>query len=462
MGTIDSMKSVLTQSAIDALCEKYYIPDAGHPELPGHNDRIHNSPIDILPYFQINLSQLSVIAAAKILHQTYVSKWDVLNESVLDEPNLFAEFNVRAARQTCLGAEVRMCIEHVHRGKKRLEGKCGMQANLLKERDADVADLKARLSLKEVEAAEAIRLRGQIANVEAAEAARAGELESLKEQNADLESAAVAKDSEIAKLTQDLSSLQLSCDDLSIKASTLECEKDKLVDQVSVLETTCSGLRDEVSGYKLFKEQIEAVQDVQVKALSNRVSELDANLMGMALHLDEEFYPRYLTTISGGRRILSRGLKLVVIKCLQSPEYLSTLGGAIGRTIDKGMQDVVYALRAVEFPLLSQLASHKDARISDIMDLFRLEGPASKALEVSQLQPSLEQLMLLILRLEDQVVIGETSLSFGLDVGNARVQRLKANAASRQLSISDALVPLIEPLSAENLIGKASTSGVPT
>ncbi|GKA14803.1 hypothetical protein Tco_0694449, partial [Tanacetum coccineum] len=267
---------------------------------------------------------------------------------------------------------------------------------------------KARLSLKEVEAAEAIRLRGQIANVEAAKAARAGELESLKEQNADLESAAVAKDSDIAKLTQDLSSLHLSCDDLSIKASTLECEKDKLVDQVSVLETTCSGLRDEVSGYKLFKEQIEAVQDVQVKALSNRVSELDANLMGMALHLDEEFYPRYLTTISGGRRILSRGLRLVA-------DYI----------------DVVYALRAVEFPLLSQLAFHKDIRISDIMDLFRLEGPASKALEVSHLQPSPEQLMLLIHRLEDQVVIGETSLSFGLDVGNARIQRLKANAASR-------------------------------
>ncbi|GKB87597.1 hypothetical protein Tco_0959869, partial [Tanacetum coccineum] len=39
--------------------------------------------------------------------------------------------------------------------------------------------------------------------------------------------------------------------------------------------------------------------------------------------------------------------------------------------------------------------------------------------------------------------------------------RLRGNAGSRQLSIYDALVPLIEPLSTENLVGEASTFGVP-
>ncbi|GKA96972.1 hypothetical protein Tco_0824866 [Tanacetum coccineum] len=92
MGTIDSMKSVLTLSALDALCEKYHIPDVVYPELPGRKDRICNSStgkidvysrffdfanyriplsqflVDILAYFRINLSQLSVIAAAKVSH----------------------------------------------------------------------------------------------------------------------------------------------------------------------------------------------------------------------------------------------------------------------------------------------------------------------------------------------------------------------------------------------------------
>ncbi|GKA64008.1 hypothetical protein Tco_0763614 [Tanacetum coccineum] len=62
---------------------------------------------------------------------------------------------------------------------------------------------------------------------------------------------------------------------------------------------------------------------------------------------------------------------------------------------------------------------------------------------------------------EDQVVIGETSLSFSLDVIHACVQRIQGDAASRRLSLSDSMVPLTEPLSAENLTGEASTSGVP-
>ncbi|GKB99043.1 hypothetical protein Tco_0985180 [Tanacetum coccineum] len=244
-------------------------------------------------------------------HQTYIPKWNVTNDSALDDPNvcrgvidhlaplalfsqlrsmdygqLFVEFNVRAALQTCLSSEVRLRLEHELRGRKKFKDKCAMQAGWLKERDAEIANLKVQLSLKEAQAAEVILLCGNIATVEAAEVAQASELEGLKERNTALKG-------------QDLSNLQLSCDELSIKASSLDFEKDTLVDQVSKLEGTCSELSDEVSGYKLFKEQIEAVQDVQVMVLSDRVSELDANLIGMALHLDEEFYHRYLTTITG-------------------------------------------------------------------------------------------------------------------------------------------------------------------
>nr|GEU55629.1 transposase (putative), gypsy type [Tanacetum cinerariifolium] len=665
------MKSILTQSALDALCEKFHIPDIVHLELPKPNDKIRNSPtgkigvysrffdfanyriplsqflIDILGYFQINLSQLSVIAAAKISHfkilcrvhgyvptvetdlfafihhanatkvrtgerevregevpllkltrgrvvplasvndQGGVDVQGVVNEEggdaaelfeqgtlnvevgvtaaamvpfvtsyvtpmpereeggrtnsvtgpnlrtqragerssmppppvlttdvattiianatsaplprastelvphsifkdsastneadqdvagpshptgtklstdsifvsqdlrSMDYEQIFVEFNIGVARQTCLSSEVRLRLEHELRGKKKFEDKCAMQAGWLKEMDAEIASLKVQLSLKEAETAEAIRLHGQIANVEVAEAARVNELNDLKERNAALEgqvaaleSAAASKDAklassnaQVAKITQDLSNLQLSCDELSIKAASLESEKDKLIDE------------------------IEAVQDEQVKVLSDKVVGLDADLMGMALHLDEEFYPRYLTTIVGRRWILSCGLRLVVIKCLQSLEYLAALGWAIGRAIDKGMQDglaagidhekarwgltevaaynpaaeanyvvAMNALRAVYFPLIAQLASHKDASVSDLIDLLRLKGPVAETPEASQLQPSPDQLMLPIHRLEDQ------------------------------LSIFDALVPLIEPLSAENLVGEASTSGVP-
>ncbi|GKF56336.1 hypothetical protein Tco_0166676 [Tanacetum coccineum] len=83
-------------------------------------------------------------------------------------------------------------------------------------------------------------------------------------------------------------------------------------------------------------------------------------------------------------------------------------------------------------------------------------------------RPEEDLLMLLYFRCECppghefpyQVVIGETSLSFSLDVVHARVQRIRGDAASHRLSLSDSMITLIEPLSAENLVGEASTSGV--
>ncbi|GKE69966.1 hypothetical protein Tco_1528038, partial [Tanacetum coccineum] len=198
------------------------------------------------------------------------------------------------------------------------------------------------------------------------------------------------------------------------KASSLEFEKDKLIDQV------------------------EAVQDVQVKVLSDRIAELDANLMGMTLHLDEEFYPWYLTTIAGRRRILSRGIKLAIMKCLQSSQYMAAFGGAIGRDINKGMQDG-----------LAAGIDHGEAGRS--LAEVAAYNPTAKAEYVDALNA---------LRV-DQVVIGVTSLSFSMDIADDRVKRLKANVASWQLLISDALVPIIEPLSTKNLVGEASTSMVP-
>nr|GEV51184.1 transposase (putative), gypsy type [Tanacetum cinerariifolium] len=266
-----------------------------------------------------------------------------------------------AARQTCLSSMVRLRLEHELRGRRKFKDKCAMQAGWLKERDVNITNLKAQLSLKEAKAAEAICLRGQIATVEAAKATRASELEGLKEQNAALDGQAAALESTV-----------LSCDELSIKASSLEFQKDKLVYQVSKLEDTCSELRDEVSGYKLFKEQIEVVHDVQVKVLSDRVAELDANLMRMALHLDEEFYPCFFDYHSWSKGGLAAGIDhgkvgrgltdVATYDPFAEANYISTMS----------------AFRAVNFPILAQLKSYKDANIADIMGLLHLEvGEAS-------------------------------------------------------------------------------------
>ncbi|GKB46430.1 hypothetical protein Tco_0897183 [Tanacetum coccineum] len=99
---------------------------------------------------------------SETLHRIYVPKWNVTNDSVLDDPyvcrdlmdrlappalflqlramdydQLYSEFNVGAARQVCLGVEARMRAEHTLEKKDRLEDKCSEQVVLLSERDAN-------------------------------------------------------------------------------------------------------------------------------------------------------------------------------------------------------------------------------------------------------------------------------------------------------------------------------------
>ncbi|GKB37422.1 hypothetical protein Tco_0882364, partial [Tanacetum coccineum] len=59
-------------------------------------------------------------------------------------------------------------------------------------------------------------------------------------------------------------------------------------------------------------------------------------------------------------------------------------------------------------------------------------------------------------------VIRETSLSFALDVTHSCVQRLKRDVAACRLSVTDAMILLLEPLSVRSLTGEANTSMVPS
>ncbi|GJT60845.1 hypothetical protein Tco_1004378 [Tanacetum coccineum] len=61
---------------------------------------------------------------------------------------------------------------------------------------------------------------------------------------------------------------------------------------------------------------------------------------------------------------------------------------------------------------------------------------------------------------EDDVVLGETSLSFSLQVVHSRVQRVRGEIMEKRLSLTDVVVPLAEPLSSKSLIGEASTSAI--
>ncbi|GJX83442.1 gypsy type transposase [Tanacetum coccineum] len=427
------------------------------------------------------------------LYEVFILFWNIPNDSLLDNldasrefidhlappvlfaqirdmyyEELFTEFSVGTARQACLSAEVRMRTEYCLSERRRLESECEKQAILLKSRDEEVENIKAQLLLKEAEAAEAIRLRTQVSAFEAGEKVHVDELNTLKQKNVALEDEKSSLNGKVAELQSLVSVKDRELKDVDVTVTSLKSQNDGLADQVRALETTCSGLHERLSGYENLTERLEEFQNAELKVMNERVEKLDADLAEMACHLEEKFYPHLLTTISDQRWLLTHGLKLVLIKCLNSPEYPTALGAAISRSIEKGMQDGITAginhgrtgrrladivaynpsveedfnsalqeIREVDFHLLSELKSHKDASIEDVMNLLRLEGPLADAPGMDSLQPDVEQLRIPIYSSEDQVVLGVTSLSFSLGISYSRVERIRANIAAERSALLD-------------------------
>ncbi|GJX17052.1 hypothetical protein Tco_0217884, partial [Tanacetum coccineum] len=342
-----------------------------------------------------------------------------------------------------------MRAEYNIKEKRRLKYVVDDQAEVLKVKEEEVKDLKAQLLLKEAEAAEAIRLH--------------------------LSASVKVREQEDAAL--------------DVVVTTVKLQNDRLVDHVHELEISSAKLREKVAVYENCMSQLEKFQDEQMKEVNDKFDKLDVDVIEMALHLNERFYPHLLTTIARRRWLLTHGIKLAIAKCLHSPEYLSALGAAISRAIEKGMQDglaagithgregrvlsdvaafnpsaesdyisALHELQDVNFSLLAELKSNKDASIETLMNILRLEELAER-LGLQESQPHEDQLMVPIHHSLDQTVVGATSLSFSLDVSRNRVQKIRYNIANHRSALHDVFVSIVEPWSSVALEGMESTFG---
>ncbi|GJZ11958.1 hypothetical protein Tco_0546717 [Tanacetum coccineum] len=440
----------------------------------------------------------TVVSPDTDIQKVYVPQWSVTNGSRLDDgrtcremvdefapPRFFAsirgmehdqifiEFNVGAARQMSLSAEVRMRAEFNIREKRRLSVVVEEKNLLLKSRDEEVANLKAQLLVKE---AEAIRLHDEV--------------QTLADRNIVLEREKGELDIKVADLVATVKVREQEVADLDAMVISVKFHNDNLTDQVHKLEASSAVLQDKVMAYDNFIGQLEKFQDDRIREMNEKFNKLDTNLVELALHLEERFYPHLLTTISGRRWLLTHGLELAISKCLKSTEYLSSLGAVIGKAVEKGMQEGLSAgithgavgrvltdvaaynpsakadylaalqrLQSVNFSLISELKSNKDASIDTIMNLLRLEDSLTERLTLAESQPHVDQLMVPIHHSPDQTVVGATSLSLSLDVSQNRVRRIKENIANDRSAFRDVFVSLAEPLSIAALEGTAGTSG---
>ncbi|GJV03336.1 hypothetical protein Tco_1336905 [Tanacetum coccineum] len=393
----------------------------------------------------------------------YVPKWNITNDSLLDDAfsfrtlvdrvappaffsdlrtmgydQLFTKFNVGAARQICLGSEVRSHTEHELELKEKLRAKYDARGKLLEERDLEILELKSKLAEKETKAAEAIRLRDQVSLLSGEKSALTTEVFMLKVTIAQKDYDISLLDSHATSLASGLENVKVACTEAGDKIISLTSKRDRLISEVSSLH----------AGFQDFKKKIEVQQEEQAQELYNRVAELEAHVMDVSSRLEGEFYPTYLTTLAGRRWLLAHGVQLALLKCLKSSEYQGILGHALGRAIDFGMQaglevghkhgsagrslsvvdaynpeaakanyiDTVKALEDVDFLLVNLLKSKKDAGMDEVLDCFLLDGPAADLPEAMHLQSCLEQLTVPIHHAGDKTIIGETSLEIILNL----------------------------------------------
>nr|GFA46933.1 hypothetical protein [Tanacetum cinerariifolium] len=244
-------------------------------------------------------------------------------------------------------------------------------AELLKVSDGEIENLKAQLLLKEAEAAKAIRLRAEVFKFEAIEKSLQGEVGVLRDHSATLEKEKNELSVKVTDLSASVKVREKEVTDLDAQVTAVRLHNDNLVGSVHELEISFAGLQEQVA---------------------------------MAFHLEDNFYPHLLTTIFGRRWLLTHGMELAIVKCLNSTEYLSALGAAISKAVKKGMQEGLSAgithgaegrkladvaaydpfaeadylsalqrLQNVNFSLIAELKSNKDASVDTIMNLLRLD-----------------------------------------------------------------------------------------
>ncbi|GKA67686.1 hypothetical protein Tco_0767603 [Tanacetum coccineum] len=408
----------------------------------------------------------TVIDPESDLQKVYVPRWSVTNGSRLDDGRVLA-------RQVSLSAEVRMRAEYNIKEKRKLKTIVDEQADLLKVREGEINSLRAQLLLKEVEAVEAIHLRAEASSFAATEKSLWDEVNALNGRNLILEKERDALDIKVTDLETVIVSKERELSDSNAQLTCIKSQNDNLANE----KLLPLGSKKKVTTYENCMEQLEKFQDERMKIISDKLEKLDTDLVEMALHLEEKFYP-HLIVIVGRRWLLTHRMELATVKCLHSTEYLSAHGEAISKSIEKGMQDglavrithgqegrvltdvvaynpstevdyisVLQQLQRVNFSLLAELKSNKDVSVETIMKILRLEESLAERLGLTGSQPRVDQLMVPIHHSPNQHVVGASALSLSLGVSSSRVRRIKENISHHRSALRDVFVPLSEPLS---------------
>ncbi|GJY60516.1 hypothetical protein Tco_0461173 [Tanacetum coccineum] len=257
----------------------------------------------------------------------------------MEHEQLFTEFNVSTARNLSLSSEVRMRAEYNILEKRKWRTLAEEKNTLLEAKDKEIEDLKSQLLRAREESAEVTQLRAQVSGLEATENSLRGEVASAKDRNTLLEQECDSLKLKVTGLESAIVDKDHKLSELGASSSSLKSQNQSLVDQVHELEVSSTDLREKLEMYEGLLKRLEEYQDKLMEPLRTRLAEIDTDFTRCCMRFQENFHPHLLNVIAGRRWLLTHGMKLLMVKCLNSNEYMEALGHAFGRAIEKGMQE---------------------------------------------------------------------------------------------------------------------------
>nr|GEU70949.1 hypothetical protein [Tanacetum cinerariifolium] len=165
-------------------------------------------------------------------------------------------------------------------------------------------------------------------------------------------------------------------------------------------------------------------QEIQDDKVEKHCSEMDARLDALSIDFFKELYPHMLTVIAGRRWAIGRGLRLAVMKCTKSIELRQTFAG-IAKGMSEGLAhgiehgkaglglevveaydpeannkylQALHELKDLNYPIVDQLESLKDAPMEAIMASLHLESDSEEDAPkwICDLRPSTSQLKIYV------------------------------------------------------------------
>ncbi|GKD33534.1 hypothetical protein Tco_1249043 [Tanacetum coccineum] len=173
------------------------------------------------------------------------------------------------------------------------------------------------------------------------------------------------------------------------------------------------------------KAAFEAFKKYEDDRVEQRCVEMDTRLDKLSVDFDKELYPHMLTAIAGRRWVIGHGLRLAVMKCVESSELRQAFANVVSAGLAKGMSEglkygiehgkagrdltiveaydpeadgkyvqALQKLKDLKYPLLEQLEKLKDAPMEVIMASLYLESDSGEDAPqwIRDLRPSSSQL----------------------------------------------------------------------